>query len=625
MSDKLFFYALCAAAFLSPFFLGSLDVYPQCAFLLVLSLIFLPLICARRIILPRIFPVFALYLLAVFLSALLAPEARWAARNACVLYLLYAAFFILPLFLNSRENIIGFLKCLVLSGFCVSLYGIGLYIVYGHPDYFIFSTFLNPNECAGYLILLLPAGLAVYLHEESVMTKYRFFILLTIISLCLILTGSRAAWASTGIAFVIFVAAKTKGAGSEPQTVGEVKNIFTLKFMLSTFGVLLVFLLLIKAPLLKKFLHAFSLSDRSLMFRLLVWKGSLRMIYARPLSGFGTGTFEWWYPHYKLGGALTKMAHNTYLQQAVETGLMGFFFFILFLSRQTFIMGKACLKAGGKDRLILAGILASSAAFLLHNTFDYTFYIPATGGLFFLLSGCFYALASTGDNNTTLTAERGRKTSIFTAAGAFVVFAALCFLCARSGIPDYYAQKAWDVEFEKNFGAAYSLYKKAASRDMNNGEVLMQCGVYARYYKNFAFSENVLRRTVKTAPSYAPFHNELAFTLLKNGKKNEAMKHFEISAMLNPTGTAPLRTLAYLYFQDAVRFLKNNNSGQAFLCFKNALRWYEKINKLSHSVYESDLYEPLAGRESNKDFSEAENMINIITSLLGQMKMKEKP
>lgn len=624
MADKIFFYALCAAGFLSPFYMGTLDMFPQCVFLVALSLLlFLPLFSRKQIILfPAPFRIFTAYLAVVFLSAVLAPEARWAARNACLQILLYFTFFLLPFFVIKKENIIMLLKCLVFSGFCVSLYGIGIYILYGHTDYFIFSTFLNPNECAGFLIILLPVAMGIYMCEESFLKKYRFFLFLTLMSLCLILTGSRAAWASEGIAFAVFASLVSKAKSKLPQAENEGKNVFTLKFFFITFALLLVFLLSVKTPLLKKLLHVFSLTDRSLMFRILVWKGSLRMLRARPLFGFGPGTFEWWYPHFKLGGALTKMVHNTYIHQAAESGLAGLFLFLCFIISHIHAMKAQCQSSPAHEKFMLTGILCASIAFLLHNAFDYTFYIPATGCLFFLLAGCFYALAS--PDNRPQTADRRPKTNIFIGAGASVVyFAVLCTFCARAGLSDYYVQKAWDAEFSKNFRQAYVLYTKASQWDPKNAEALMQRGVYARYFKEYSLSESVLRQAIQFAPSHAAFHNELAYTYLKTGKRKEAIQQLELSSALNPTGTSAMRALGHVYFNDAMRNLKEHKMRGAFLCLNNALQWYEKINTLSRSVYESDLYEPLAGRERNTDFKEAENMTEKLHSLLAQLKIKE--
>ena len=289
--------------------------------------------------------------------------------------------------------------------------------------------------------------------------------------------------------------------------------------------------------------------------------------------------------------------------------------------------GKTCLRANGKDRLLFAGIFASSLAFLLHNMFDYTFYIPATGGLFFLLAGSFHALArqSATDNphqeDVSAQKETQSANKLFYATG-LVFFVILSYVCVPAGVSDYYVQKAWDTEYEKDFQSTYVLYKKAAHYDPNNAEVLMQCGVYARYYKEYAYSEVVLRRAVAIAPSYAAFHNELGFTLLQEGKKKEALKQLEISASLNQTSTMSLRALGQIYFSDALAEIKKNNMRQAFFCLKNALHWYEKINELSRSVYESDLYEPLAGRERNKDFKEAESMIKKMKLLMDSLKEK---
>lgn len=617
------YYALCLAAFLSPFFMGTLDVFPQCVFLSIMWLLFLVFIFTRRgnspaeggMVSPGApFYAFLAYAAVVFLSASLAPEARWASRNAVLQIFLYILFFSLPLFLRAKDQVIFLLKTAVFSGFCAALYGIGFYILYNQPDYFIFSTFLNPNECAGFLILLISLGLALYLYEHDPMKKYRFFLFIVLMGICVILTASRAAWASFFLATFYFALRKP----GIPSPDGAAKHPFTFKLALFSFLILFFFLLAVKAPIFEKFTHVLSLRDRSLMFRTLVWKSTLRMALERPLNGFGPGSFEWWYPHFKFGGANTKMVHNTFIQQFAETGFVGFSSFMFFIASLLSGVFRTCRAARDREQFLFLGIGSAFIGFLLHNTFDYTYYIPATGGLFFLLAGCFSSLASFYN-----AAPPPRKMFSFSPvlfAGLLAITPVLFYFSARAGISDFYVQKAWNAEFDKNFQNAYAFYRRAAAWDAQNAEVQMQVGVYARYYKDYARSTNALTRAVRLVPSYASFHTELGFTFLKAGKKKKAMSEFLISSRLNPSATAPKKALAQLYFNDAVDALQKHDNSGAFFYFKNALQWLEKINALSRSVYESNIYEPLAGRERNKDFLEAETMITTIKNLQAQLK-----
>jgi O-antigen ligase len=60
--------------------------------------------------------------------------------------------------------------------------------------------------------------------------------------------------------------------------------------------------------------------NHSTMFRVYTWRGTTDMIKARPLLGFGPGSFPSAYPQYAQAG-FTRSAHQSWLQVAAESGV----------------------------------------------------------------------------------------------------------------------------------------------------------------------------------------------------------------------------------------------------------------------------------------------------------------
>jgi len=131
--------------------------------------------------------------------------------------------------------------------------------------------------------------------------------------------------------------------------------------------------------------------------RLLILKDSLKMVAARPVLGWGLGTFPMVYPSYRsfYTNFFVNQAHNDYAQTAVETGLVGFAIACGFVG----LFYRASLRRIERWRtdvraaVRLAAIIGVTGI-LVHSFSDFNLHIPANAALFFALA----ALAS-GDSN----------------------------------------------------------------------------------------------------------------------------------------------------------------------------------------------------------------------------------
>jgi O-antigen ligase len=131
--------------------------------------------------------------------------------------------------------------------------------------------------------------------------------------------------------------------------------------------------------------------------RIRIVKDSFRMIAARPVLGWGLGTFPIVYPSFRTfyTNFFVNAAHNDYVQIAVETGLAGFglvcCFIVLFY--RAALQRIANWRTDIRSAMILAAIIGVTGI-LVHSLSDFNLQIPANAAL-------FYALTAVATGNTS--------------------------------------------------------------------------------------------------------------------------------------------------------------------------------------------------------------------------------
>jgi len=114
----------------------------------------------------------------------------------------------------------------------------------------------------------------------------------------------------------------------------------------------------------------------SAVMRLNYWQESLAIIKAHPFVGIGLGNFSL---------QMSRYAHNSYLQIWAEMGILGLFSLIWFV----FTVFKTCFKNLAQTLYPreIAGLLAASVAFLIHNSLDFTFFLPEISLIWWVILG----------------------------------------------------------------------------------------------------------------------------------------------------------------------------------------------------------------------------------------------
>jgi O-antigen ligase len=234
----------------------------------------------------------------------------------------------------------------------------------------VFSTFYNPNLFANYCALVLPLAVAGVLALWRQSKRRNSFpapaiggvFVLAIIALGLFLTSSKGGLLATLCGLLIFSLAVFKAKGAHVREVlrarrGAVAIISLFVFVVG--GVLFSQTIL---PRLSSNIQ----NDYSTMFRYYTWRGTLRMAAARPLLGFGPGSFPSAYTRFAETG-YTRTAHELWLQVAAESGFPATLF-LLAACGASALAGWRALKT--ENWIFAAGALGALAAFFIHGLTD---------------------------------------------------------------------------------------------------------------------------------------------------------------------------------------------------------------------------------------------------------------
>lgn len=318
-----------------------------------------------------------LFCLALISSVVFSPN-KLNSLKEVYKYITGLLLFFIATSLTSNDKI-RFIRTLILTGFIISILAIYQYL-FGFQylleyiskekisnafvlDYIsrkrVFFPFVTPNTLGGYLATIIPLIL-------TLQNKKNFFFL-SIVSFALLLTKSLGAFLSLFLALGLYFYLQDKL---------KKRNIIFLLVMLGVIG--LVFIT--RSITQKQHLQPIF----SMVMRLNYWRDTLRVIKTSPLVGVGLGNFNLIYSRY---------AHNSYLQLWAEMGVFG----IISILWLIIIVFKSNFKNNIKKspyKNQISGLIAANTLFLIHNLFDFTFFLPETNVLWWVIFGLLISYAN---------------------------------------------------------------------------------------------------------------------------------------------------------------------------------------------------------------------------------------
>ncbi|MCK5004577.1 MAG: O-antigen ligase family protein [Candidatus Aminicenantes bacterium] len=306
------------------------------------------------------------------------------------------------------RELISIVNVLILSAVVQSLFGIIKYALQSDKFFLFFhqidkprkvefltGTLGNPNHFSFYLEMIIPLVLVLLLlkinlfesnngfREKIISTfnqdkKFLFsFIFVVILSISIVLTGSRAGimtLATTLILFGLLTFYLTRSRVFRKK----IKIIFVTIAMVTLYvGI-------------KNTSDKFMRTNFDNSGRFLRWPNSMKIFKDFPLFGTGFGTYKNSFLIYDtdIGGKWSTNAHNEYIETLTDGGLVGVLLSMTILGLLIYSILKMWkVRRHPRIRLFGIGILSSIYAALFHSFFDYSLRIPSNSFVFILLLG----------------------------------------------------------------------------------------------------------------------------------------------------------------------------------------------------------------------------------------------
>src|SRR6266446_3914861 len=235
----------------------------------------------------------------------------------------------------------------------------------------IFGTFVYPNALAGGIILALPITLVgLWKAGGRVPFIIRGVLVGTFAYLgvaCLFWSGSKAGWLIVlGMGVLAFL------------------HLVTISRRLKTLTIISLMVIGLGGFYVKNSAY-FAKKNNSASARLDYWRAAWQMIKEKPLLGSGPGTFMIGYQRLKRPEAEpTKLAHNDYLQQGSDSGLVGLCSYLALIAGS--IAGLYRRIRRSLDWTVFA-VWLGVAGLAVQELVEFSLYIPSLAWPFFLSLG----------------------------------------------------------------------------------------------------------------------------------------------------------------------------------------------------------------------------------------------
>lgn len=275
---------------------------------------------------------------------------------------------------------------------------LGLFQLFGviphgwwNPPQFVAATFVNHNQFASYLALLLPISVALWC-AAPLSPPQRFFVCVSgaLMAIGLILSCSRGAWLA--LAMVTALGLGWWARRRRPREVLSWRGVAGLTVAALAIG----FLVSQPAIVARGMSLADAPNDASVQTRVAIWQGAWELMKEHPLIGHGLGSLPVEFPRHRPTGVYGQIlyAFNEYLQAGAELGLVG----VLLALGVALLVGSRVVRlirlshTPWKRALGLGGLIGLGSVGL-HSVADYPWHIPAVAFTFAAVAGL---LAGTG-------------------------------------------------------------------------------------------------------------------------------------------------------------------------------------------------------------------------------------
>jgi len=334
-------------------------------------------------------------------------------------------------FWTSRTRLHQLANFLTMFGLAVAVFGLVQHFAWNGKFYWIrptqapspFGPFANHNHFAGLMELLIPIPLGLLLTRAvrgEMRWLYGFAALM--MSLAALASLSRGGMVSlvASLAFILLLSLRARRSrdarramSSRLATIaGRIAIIITIGIVV-TAGVFWIG----ADPIIERVTNrqpSTGDAPAASFFnsRGWVWRDTLTMIRANPLTGVGLGAYDTAFSLYTTsdGSLRVPQAHNDFLQIVADCGIIGGLLALWFIV----LLGRAIANGIKARDPLMAGMAlgcgASAFAMLIHSIFDFNLQVPANALLFLLLAAVVAKIgATTREQSKALLAERAAR------------------------------------------------------------------------------------------------------------------------------------------------------------------------------------------------------------------------
>lgn len=253
------------------------------------------------------------------------------------------------------------------------------------------GTYVNRNHYAGFLEMILPLAVAaaaaawragVTRHSRPAWPAVKASSLLALAALLLaaIVTSQSRMGFVAALGGLLVTGLLAIGA-TEQRMCGPARPWRWILPATTLFlAVALLFVLLPTHELVERFAAMAGTGDANGEVRSQIWRETIPLLRAFPLTGCGLGTFESAFLRYKHVAPMfiVDYAHNDYLQVLVELGIVGFALGLALVWRiSSRVVRVALFHKESPGWELALGLAGGMAALLLHSLTDFNLYIPA--------------------------------------------------------------------------------------------------------------------------------------------------------------------------------------------------------------------------------------------------------
>lgn len=318
-----------------------------------------------------------------------------------------------------------------------------------------FGAYSNNNMFANGLAMTLPVALVLpFLVWRQ--TQSRWGAALTVLpfliaALGLILTGSKGGFLAGFVALLVSAVAIWRAKKTSIRAILSRNR--AIASLLLFF--VLVFSVLAGKAILPRLQQARGSEDNSTMFRVYIWRATYDMALAKPIVGFGPGSFPHVSPRFSQV-PYTRHAHQSWLQIAAESGFPAL---LLLLGAIVLAIKKGRRYVKSRDWPQSAAMMGALAALLVHGNVDSGFSTLSIA--LFLAVGLGVLTAKSANDSPEDSPPRGRLNPFWLGATVLLALAGNQTQKAASGE----SLRAQSSELARNGGTSLALQRAQEAID----------------------------------------------------------------------------------------------------------------------------------------------------------------